>query len=66
MSERKQKKSAYDMQYANKNIERKFIPFNKTVEADVKMLAWLKKQGNRQVTKYIKGLIQKDMENAGE
>ena len=66
MSEQKQKKTAYDIQYARDNITRKFIPFNKTVESDAKMLAWLDKQGKRKVTKYIKGLIQKDMDRAGE
>ena len=57
-------KKAYDIQYAKDNVVRKFIPFNKQVPDDARMLDHLKKKSN--VTKYIKGLIQDDMDKTGE
>ena len=57
-------KKAYDIQYAKDNVVRKFIPFNKQVPDDARMLDHLKKKSN--VTKYIKGRIQDDMDKTGE
>ena len=59
--EAKAKKSAYDQKYAHSNIERLFIPFNKTNDADMRRLEWVKQKGDRQKTQYIKELIDKDM-----
>jgi hypothetical protein len=52
-------KGQYDIEYAKKNITRKFIPFNKAVKTDVDILNWLNQQDN--VTQYIKSLILADM-----
>lgn len=55
----KQRKAAYDIDYAKKNLIRKLIPFNRNDEEDVAMLSWLDSQPN--VTQYIKRLIWEDM-----
>ena len=55
----KERKTAYDIKYAKENVVRKFIPFNKAVPEDAKMLDWLDRQKN--VTRYVKGLISDDM-----
>ena len=57
-------KTQYDMEYAKKNIRRKFIPFNLTKPEDQLLLAWLDSQEN--VSAYIKDLIRKDMENKSD
>lgn len=57
--EAKKRKQTYDIAYNRKNIVRKFIPFNKQVPEDARMLDWLDQQKN--VTKYVKGLIEEDM-----
>ena len=64
MSEAKKKKAQYDVQYMKDHVERKFIPFNKGNPDDLRMLEWLK--GKKNVTRYVKDLIQADMDKAGE
>jgi len=54
-----QHKTAYDQEYERKNIVKKHIPFNVNNPEDSRRLKWVDKQKN--VTKYIKGLIDKDM-----
>ena len=60
----KERKSAYDTKYILKNIVQKRINFNKLVPEDAKMLDWVNKQPNQ--NQYMKGLISKDMDKAGE
>ena len=57
-------KAQYDIEYAKKNIRRKFIPFNLTKPEDQRLIAWLDSQEN--VSAYIKDLIRKDMENKSD
>ncbi len=57
-------KKAYDIQYAKDNVVRKFIPFNKQVPEDARMLEHLNKKSN--VTRYIKDLISEDMTKTGK
>ena len=62
----KQRKAAYDMQYAKSNIVRKFIPFNKTVSEEAKMLDWLDGKGQGKMARYVKDLIYDDMKKSEE
>ena len=62
--ESKERKSAFDQEYMRKNVTRKLLPFNRTVETDVKILDWLEQKPN--MTQYIKTLILADMEKAGK
>ena len=60
----KMNKAAYDMQYAKKNIRRRLIPFNMTVDEDVRIWDWL--DGQENMTRYVKDLILQDMGEAGK
>ena len=59
----RERKLAYDTQYILKNIVQKRISFNKTVPEDVKLLDWVEQQKNQ--NKYMKDLIEKDMNKSG-
>ena len=52
-------KKAYDMEYREKNIKRRLIPFNMSKQEDRILWDWLEKVDN--ITEYIKRLIRDDM-----
>ena len=54
-------KKTYDIEYAKKHIERKFLAFNMNDPDDLTLLYWLDGIGKGNVNEYIKGLIRDDM-----
>ena len=58
-NERKAQKSAYDQEYARKNVVRKVLNFNKLNPDDAWILEHLSRQQN--MSEYIKRLILEDM-----
>lgn len=55
-------KMAYDKDYYKKYITRKVLNFNELVQEDAEILIWLKAQGERNMSQYIKRLVREDME----
>lgn len=62
----KERKMAYDREYASKNVTRKSIYFSRLDPDDMKMVGWLDSKGNRNISGYVKGLIRDDMNKNGE
>ena len=54
-------KTKYDIEYARKNIERKFLAFNRNDPDDLTLLYWLDRIGKGNVNEYVKQLIRDDM-----
>lgn len=54
-------KKTYDIEYARKNVTRKFLAFNRNEPEDVELLCWLDSVGRGNVNDYVKQLIRDDM-----
>ena len=59
--EAKKRKIEYNMEYARKNFQGKYITFNKTIPADIELYEWMKNR-KEPANAYIKRLIREDME----
>lgn len=55
----KEQKAAYDKQYMKENVVRKLLAFNMVNDRDRELLEHLNSQRN--ITEYIKNLIEQDM-----
>lgn len=55
-------KARYDMKYYHKNVKRVVLNFNLQKHKEKVMVAWIDLQGN--VSSYIKGLVEMDMQKA--